>query len=302
MAFIIDTKHGILNRYFPQSGETEITIPEHVRMIDKHAFAGCDNLYAVRFPEGVTNIGAGAFKNCKNLLFVKLPETLSRMSVEVFSGCESLGEIIIPPNITVIHDSCFMNCKNLRNVTFPETLQEIKDRAFKNCISLKKIKIPENVSVLGIQSFSHCEKLTSVVLPKKVFSIMQNTFHACYELRFVMIPENIQQIRYPAFPATTILHFCIQQQLFSIEAGQGYLVNAFCQPEQPQYTKDIITVFINQNDTGNLTNFLECGFVQDKRIDDFIQYAIEKQKYESQVVLMNYKHKHIGYQPKNWDL
>ena len=82
----------------------------------------------------------------------------------------------------------------------------------------------------------------------------------------------------------------------------GYLVNAFCQPEQPKYAKDIITFFINQNDSANLEKFLECGFVQDERINNFIQYAIENQKYESQVVLMDYKHKHIGYQSKNWDL
>ena len=79
-------------------------------------------------------------------------------------------------------------------------------------------------------------------------------------------------------------------------------MSAFCQPELLENSGKIILNFIQQNDSGNLGRFLECGFVTDGKIDEFIQFAIANQKYESQVVLMDYKHKHIGYQPRNWEL
>ena len=78
MAFIIDTEHGILKKYFPQPEETEIIIPENIKIIAPYAFSGCENLYSVRIPEGVESIEKRAFQKCKNLLFVSLPQSLKK--------------------------------------------------------------------------------------------------------------------------------------------------------------------------------------------------------------------------------
>ena len=118
-----------------------------------------------------------------------------------------------------------------------------------------------------------------------------------------MIPPNVEAIESMGFPTTTVLHFQIKNQLFSVVFGSyTRLIASFCQPELPENTEIIIRDFIQKNDSGNLQRFLECGFVQDNSIDELIQFAIKNQKYESQVVLMDYKHKHIGYQQKNWEL
>lgn len=306
MPFIIDTEHGILKKYFPQPGETEVTVPDGIRMIDKFAFAGCDNLYAVRIPEGLTNIGAGAFKNCKNLLFVKLPESLARIGIEAFSGCESLGEISIPEQVDTIHDLTFIACKNLRHAVLPKHMQKIGDKAFFGCTSLKKIRMPDTLHSLGVRAFCKCEKLTSVVIPEGVSLFGAYAFSDCAELHFALIPESVERIWTNVFPPNTVLHFSIKNQMFSVpfvsHSYSNHIVNAFCQPELPQNTEIIIRDFIRQNDSGSLERFLSCGFVTDQKIDEFIRFAIDNQKYESQVVLVDYKHKHIGYHTQNWEL
>ena len=151
-------------------------------------------------------------------------------------------------------------------------------------------------------AFAYCESLNSIVIPDGVAEIFTNTFYECSLLHFVFISEKVEKIQSEAFPPTTILHFQIKQHLFSIDFYEYELVNAFCQPNESENADKIIFHFLRQNDAENLKHFLKCGFVTDNRIDNYIQFAIANQKYECQVVLMDYKHEHIGYQSKDWDL
>ena len=166
--------------------------------------------------------------------------------------------------------------------------------------------MPEKLNYFGRQAFSKCESLTSITIPEGITRLYGQYFSDCGQLHFAIIPQSMQVIQGDVFPSNVILHFYIKNQMFSVPFTSSWfsdnIVNAMCQPEKPENTDLIIRDFVKHNDSGNLEKFLECGFVTDQKIDDYIQFAIQNQKYESQVVLMDYKHKHIGYQPKNWDL
>ena len=222
--------------------------------------------------------------------------------MEAFRSCISLGEIKIPEQITCIYESAFVDCENLRTVILPKRMKIIGMTAFAFCLKLNKIKMPETLLQLETGAFARCENLNSITIPDGVAEIFTDTFYKCPLLHFAFISEKVEKIQPDAFSPTTILHFQIKQHLFSIEFYEYEIANAFCQPDESENAEKIILYYLRQNDTENLKHFLECGFITDSRIDNYIQFAIENQKYECQVILMDYKHDHIGYQSKDWEL
>ena len=54
MSFEIE--NGILKKYIPESGETEVVIPDGVTRIGKLAFCGCDRLTSITIPDSLTSI------------------------------------------------------------------------------------------------------------------------------------------------------------------------------------------------------------------------------------------------------
>lgn len=302
MAYIIN--NGVLEKYLPEPGETELILPDNIQTIRQGAFVGCDNLYSVHIPEGVIRILNGAFKECRNLLYVKLPESLRRMEADVFRSCESLEEMTIPENVDTIPMGGFRGCTNLTSVILPKQMKNIYSRAFMFCWKLKTVKMPEKLEYLGHDVFVECRNLTAVTIPNGIEVIKNGTFYGC-DLDFVTIPKSVKKIESRgAFPEKTVLHFQIKDQEFSVNymiSIWRHLCDVFCQPELPENINKIIEYLID--DIDELKRFLECGLITTgEQIDTYIRYANKKEKYEAQIVLMEYKHEHIGYPSKNWEL
>ena len=102
----------------------EITMPETVKSLERHAFRDCAMLKSVVLPDSIESIGGYAFSDCTSLSFVQLPTNPNftklgeqtdfssagnvRMSY-VFSGCSSLKKIRIPKSVMDIAFDCFKN-------------------------------------------------------------------------------------------------------------------------------------------------------------------------------------------------
>ena len=150
---LIATKHEISGKHTIREGTltvadhafegrwdvTEISLPEGVRNIGKHAFSECPRLEKISLSNGLIDIDDYAFANCTAITEIRLPNTVTRIGNNAFFGCHRITEIAIPRNITVLEDYLLTNCS-----------------------TLKKVKIPAGVTSIGLHVFQYCEKLERI--------------------------------------------------------------------------------------------------------------------------------------------
>lgn len=111
-----------LIRYFGNTPDQTVRVPEGVKKISKEAFYN-NNVSEVIIPDGVTVIDDRAFWGCHNLEKVVLPKSLKRIGSCAFQFCESLTEIVIPDKVSVIEDYAFANCRSLTRISVIEKLR-----------------------------------------------------------------------------------------------------------------------------------------------------------------------------------
>ena len=80
-----------LFHYFGQ--DTDVTIPNGVKTIDKHAFACCTKIKRITIPESVTSIGRLAFYGCTKLQSIMISANTKRIGKEAFCACEKLKTV-----------------------------------------------------------------------------------------------------------------------------------------------------------------------------------------------------------------
>lgn len=225
--------------------DTEVKIPNNVRLIGKGAFKGCRTITSVTIPDGVVEIGSNAFCECKSLVSVNIPESVTKISSSAFKGCESLTNITIPNTVKtigrsafkgcqkltdvvlskglkIISESLFQGCRGLVNITIPDSVTEIGDSAFEWCFSLSNIKLPNGITKIGANAFLRCASLENIDIPKSVIEIGRRAFGSC-KFKEITIPGNIKEISCYIFEgcenltSITILEGveCISQSVFS---------------------------------------------------------------------------------------
>lgn len=86
----------------------------------------------IKVPEGVRVIASGVFSGHDELEKVTLPSTLEYIGEESFYGCSSLQDAELPDGLKKIEDRAFRGCVNLKEITIPPTVQEIGLFAFEN--------------------------------------------------------------------------------------------------------------------------------------------------------------------------
>jgi hypothetical protein len=59
--------------------------------------------------------------------------------------------------------------------------------------------------------------------------------------------------------------------------------------------KQRVVYLIDFEDAENVDMILKLGYVTKKNIDEFIEYAIEKEQHEIYLILLNYKNEKIGF-------
>lgn len=217
------------DRYFL----TSVTIPDSVKIIDKHVFYSCENLVNVNIGNGVKSIGELAFAWCKKLENVTFGKNIENIGEMAFYNCKALNETTFSDSLTSIDDYAFYSCKNLAEINVPDSVTSIGGYAFgdtafsKNKLNFEDdvlyigkhlIEVDKNISgeykikdgtlTIAAKAFSDCNGLKSITIPEGITRIDKNVFQSCRRLSKVIIPDGIISIGTRAF------EFC--QQLLSV--------------------------------------------------------------------------------------
>lgn len=80
----------ICQHAFRGSEVTNVVIPSSVKIIETHAFSGCDVLESLTLSEGVEEINDYAFADCPKLALVSLPDSIREIGSGSFRNCPSL--------------------------------------------------------------------------------------------------------------------------------------------------------------------------------------------------------------------
>lgn len=195
-------KNGILYDYC--GSDSEVVIPDGVKVIDYNAFSSALDLEKLIIPEGVEVISDKSFEYCFFLKEVILPHSLKKVGNRCFAICNikelshpllkienglaikdnrllycadsSLKNVIIPEGIEIISASAFDMC-DAESIVIPNSVKSIEFFAFGGCTNLKSVKLPEGLKVIEAYAFAFCEELGPVIIPRSVESIGLDAFY-----------------------------------------------------------------------------------------------------------------------------
>ncbi len=106
-----------------------IVIPDCIKRIEYHAFAGCNVFECIVLPKNLEYLGVGAFEACSSLKSVDL-NGFTKVPESAFSGASALSEIKGLEYVTEIGRSAFNACNCLTSVCFGTSLESIGKHAF----------------------------------------------------------------------------------------------------------------------------------------------------------------------------
>jgi len=276
-------KKHVLTHY--RGREKHVIIPENVRKIGNSAFMNCTSIESIEISEDVTCIAKNAFFNCENLRTVKLPDSLKEIEDYAFEDCKNLEDINLSKKIKKMGMCVFP--KNIRLKQFPDGFIILHHVLYQYLGTEKIIKIPEGVKQIAPYALTGKTKKTQMVI----------------------FPESIKKISSMAIdqhesPESIVLHqiqISLDREIHWFHAVKLIeMITEFLQnPDNDDARK-----FLQKNDK-NLILYLEdqtfqkildSGKIFDaQNIDDYIQYAIENQKYSRQMLLINYKYQHCDF-------
>ncbi len=226
------------------------------------AFCGCDSLTKLTIGNGVTTIEGEAFSGCIGLTEITIPDSVTYIGDRAFYGCISLTDIVIPENVTNIEGDAFSWCTNLKNITISNSMTDIGECAFDNCENLESIFI-KGYSIHG--DFGKIYHLTEKL--QKALSMLENQDFSA---------ELDNEMKYPVILA-----------YYRKTKNTKALINEF---------EKIVTYVIQQNDIAVIESLIAVdNLFTKKNIDKLIQTAIDNQKHEIYVILLNYKAEKLGF-------
>ena len=161
------------------AGNTELVIPECVKIIGSSVFKNCYNLNKIILPSGLEHIEREAFYGCENLIEVVWPKKLKTIGDYAFSKV-GLRELSLPEGIEHIKEGVFYGCENLIEVVWPKKLKIIGKYAFSK-VGLRKLSLPEGIEHIGEEAFSGIQ-VESVELPKSVRTLGWGAFSGILEI------------------------------------------------------------------------------------------------------------------------
>ncbi len=246
----------------------------------------------VIIPDGVTQIKAKAFKDCVNLKEVILPESLKTIGVAAFENCSSLKRIAVPSGITRICSQTFLGCNALEEVILPDGITYIGDMAFTACTSLRHVSLPDSVNSVNSYAFSGCDNLRELQYRNlKIHMNFSDWNEFTYLQRTI---EMILREDYSIIIRTSVKYDLLWQMLFRNPE------NKKLKDYIHQYFSKIFLVLLDRDDAVSVQKVLDdYDFISKNNINTFIRYAIEHQRLQTQLLLMNYKSEHHLQKQKN---
>ena len=200
-------------------GESVLTLPENLTVIEAEAFRSDTGIVRVDLPAGVTEIGAGAFRDCGSPtaeLRYYFPPAGVAVGAGAFENCRaeirlngaeiphlsysvsSAGititgisgqpsEVVIPDTIDgkpviAIGNSAFRDKNQMTRVVIPATVTSIGVEAFRYCRSLSSVQLPASLTSLGERVFEDCDALTAIAFPAGITSLPSEAFARCIAL------------------------------------------------------------------------------------------------------------------------
>ena len=293
----------------------EIQIPENVVTIGCHAFAGCRKLKNLTFSTGLASTGLeienGILKHYHGKEHqVIIPSMVTAIDKKAFEHCRSIREVIIPDSVTSIGEMAFRNT-TLRKIVIPESVSEIGIDAFLWNEKLKEIILPDNIFIhIGLDAFTgtlwfykqfpkkmaflnriYLRSLTDteeITLPENTVAIADRAFQGCYKLKRIIS-------LYGTFPPEDAELLSNVLKLFSAD-----LSKEFDKKQTALFFHDMFLNLIKNHYPETIQKILETKrfsvLLTREEVDEFIRFAMENQKHECYVLLLNYKQTVIGYE------
>ena len=101
MSLKFSENYDCIIRYVAAPGETEISIPEGVRMLLPHAFRNSTELVSIHLPSTVHEIDGEVFKCCDKLRTFTLPDNSVFIAEDAFARC-GIQELTIPADFSAL--------------------------------------------------------------------------------------------------------------------------------------------------------------------------------------------------------
>jgi hypothetical protein len=237
-----------------------IVIPEHITVIKKGMFYGCDQLVRVEIPNTVLEIQAHAFHQCRNLHEVVIQEgsRLGKIGAYAFAGCASLEILSLPSSVIQIGRGAFIKCRSLRQLLFtymhhgeervgkvyPTAIGKLLPYTFAGCISLQSVEFGADSILETVEhgAFLGCSRLQKAVLTGEVKSLGSYSFAYCSELETVAIPQvdMLKSIGKGAFMHCRALdYFLFPNQIERIHVRTFYGCSGLKQVKLPKKVRSI---------------------------------------------------------------
>lgn len=171
-----------------QTTETEVVIPEKVRIIGERVFKGNRKLEKVTLPNSLEKIEAEAFKGCTSLNDITFPAALKEIGADAFKGCKSLNEIRFPDGLVKIGDYAFHRCHSLNAAILPDSVAELGKCAFLYCDGMEKVSLG-GVKRLKRQTFLNCTSLREIHLNStlEIDNLGDDIFTGCVNIKKISL-------------------------------------------------------------------------------------------------------------------
>jgi hypothetical protein len=258
--------------------EENIVVPDGVRKIGAVVFGNHKGIKSITIPDSVMDIAFYAFRGCRNLTYIRLPEGLTEINMALFNGCESLKEITVPENVKAIRNAAFEKCISLEEIVIPKNVKEIDNDVFNECKSLRRVILPDSLKRIGMRVFDGCTSLETIKIGRLTEINVKEAKVNISQLMYTIINRNFSEY-----------NSRVTKYILSLKGKnmRAYIINNFA---------GIVNHgLIDSNDIETLSRLMaEKDFFTRKNIDECIQYAIENEKHEIYIMLVNYKAERFG--------
>ena len=260
-------------------------IPDGVRKIGAQAFLSCNTIEKIVIPEGVTSIGYAAFGSCHSAREISIPASVTDIGGWAFGDTPWLNNY--PSDFVTVNHILIRYKGKDPSVVIPDDVTHIAEFAFYDCRAIHDVTIPETVNYVHADALYYCPRLESMHYHGITITSSDMISQVNMRNLFDMIDKKDFSLK-----LISPVKYHIIWSIFSANPEDAdalaYIKKSFVR---------MFRFLIDKNQVETVQKVLDAtDFVTKKNIDTLILYAIDKQKTEIQLMLVNYKETHIGYE------